>query len=338
MEVLVLLGVFMFAVPAFGVNVNLLYLISLLFIIRWKINKQRLKIYLFNLALLSPLVIVLLVYPSKWLTLVVLFAAITTSLYDKYNLKELKVVLYALAGATIVSYISLFILGHDLLPLILYGESRHSVGAFQGVNYRPSGFYLEPSTLAYHFLLLAFLFDLLSRRNKRNLDKYIRASIILSFLTLSPASLVGLVFLKKFKIKKLRYRAPLIVTSFIMLYTIINLLLYKLEVYSGIGFASVERFKALHLAFKEEVAFGLSITEISNFVIYDNGPIISLILYFGYLSIPIILFLLYVVIKDWRFLALLLIKIPFTNPLLWMVATTIIVYGRNNSTQQVRIS
>lgn len=337
MEVIVLLGVFMFAVPAFGVNVNLFYLISLLFILRWKVNKHRLKVYLFNLAIIVPLLFVLLVYPSKWLTLLVLFVAFTTGLYDKYNLKGLKVILYVLIGSTLLSYITLLLSGQDLLPSILYGESRHSVGAFQEASFRPSGFYLEPSTLAYHFLLLAFLFDLIGKRFNTGVDKYIRICIVFSFLTLSPASLVGLVFLKKFKIKKLRYRVPVYIAGLVMLYTIIKLLLYKLEVYSSLGFASVERFKALYRAFDGDIMFGLSISEISNMVIYDNGPIISLILYFGYFSIPLILFLLYIVIKDWRFLALLLIKIPFTNPLLWMVATTIIVYGRNNSTQQVRI-
>lgn len=327
----------MFAVPAFGVNVNILYLFSLLFILRWKINKHRLKIYLFNLALLAPLFIVLLEYPSKWLTFVVLFVAISTSLYDKYNLKGLRVILYVLIGSTLLSYITLFLLGQDLLPTILYGESRHAVGAFQEVSYRPSGYYLEPSTLAYHFLLLAFLFDLTGRRLGVMVDKHIRICIIFSFLTLSPASLVGLVFLKKFRIKKLRYRVPVLIASLGVIYTVVQLLLYKIEVYSRIGFESVERFKALHRAFNGDITFGLSISEISNFVIYDNGPIISLILYFGYLALPLILFLFYIVVKDWRFVALLLIKIPFTNPLLWMVATTIIVYGRNNSTQQVRI-
>ena len=327
----------MFAVPAFGMNVNIAYLISLLFVLRLQLSKQRLNLYILLLFLSVPLVIIVFVEPSKWLGLLVMEVALITVLYDKYKSNALKGIFYILICSISFSYLSLFFTGVDFIPEFLYGESRHTVGAFEYVNYRPSGFYQEPSTLAYHLLLLAFLFDLVGRRYQLKLETYVLSCVFFSFLTLSPSALVGLVFFRNVRAIKVRYRIPLFIASIIVVFSVIQLLLYKLDVYTSVGLSEVIRYKALVAAFQNNLIFGLSPSEISHMVIYDNGPIISLLLYFGYLSIPVLLFLFYVLLKDWRFIALLIIKIPFTSPLLWMVATSIIVYDNHTSSRQVRI-
>ncbi len=222
-----------------------------------------------------------------------------------------------------LSIITILVLGYDLLAMSIYGESRHLTGAFKAVSFRGSGLFQEPSTFSYHMLAITLLLHS-SAPAENTLSKFV--FLIFSLLSFSAAGAVSLIFIIYLTFspaisRKVKYIITGVLAPIICYigYIVIDFLFYKIDVYTKLGFSKVTRFEAVTTYFTEFPLLGLSAEALSQYVVYDLGPFVSSILVFGILSTPLLLLLIYSLIKQPLNGCLVLTKIPITDPILWLV-------------------
>lgn len=266
--------------------------------------------------------------PFKMLIIVYCALSISFLLFD-FDVKEKHwlSVAYMLIAFFTLSILSIQFLGYDIIAKLIYGESRHEIGAFKLISFRGSGVYQEPSTYAYHLIAIVCLLHLANPKSY-----FVQKCLILVFalLSFSAAAAVALLFLAyllfyapiKFNTKLwlLALLSPVIIY---LGYIVITFLQYKLDHYTTTGFSEVTRFQAISLFSSTTPLLGLSAEQLSNLVIFDMGPLISSVLIFGALAIPVVFILVLCCIKNPPSFCLLLTKIPLTDPLLWCVVTRI---------------
>jgi len=316
-------------IPFIGLKLFFPFAILLALINHRRFSLSRLLISLVILTLLSSMCFAFKNEPSK--ILIVVYCAISVSfiLFDfKIKAKDWIRVGYFQIVFFVLSIISILLLDTDIIAQFIYGESRHSTGAFSLVKFRGSGLYQEPSTFAYHLIGIAFALHMISDKD------YFYSKITLLFFSLlsfSAAAAVSLVFLSYLAIKSpLKFKIKIAILVFIspafiwIGYIVVEFLLYKINVYSQMDLSMVTRFHAVNLFYEQLPIFGLDEATLKNNVVFDLGPLFSSVLIFGVFAIPVGGLLVYCCIKKTMFLCLIVTKIPLTDPLLWFLANKII--------------
>ena len=322
-------------IPFIGLKLFFPLAILLALINHRRFSLVRLLISLIILTSLSIMCVAFKNEPSK--VLIVVYCAISVSfiLFDfKIKAKDWIRVGYFQIVFFVLSIISILVLDTDLIAQFIYGESRHSTGAFSLVKFRGSGLYQEPSTFAYHLIGIAFALHLISTKDVF----YSKITLLFfSLLSFSAAAVVSLVFLSYLAIKSpLKFKVKLAILVFIspafvwIGYIVVEFLLYKINVYSQMDLSMVTRFQAVNLFYEQLPIFGLDEETLKNNVVFDLGPIFSSILIFGVLAIPVGMLLTFCCFKSPMFLCLIVTKIPLTDPLLWFLANKIIDEKRVN--------
>ncbi|AIY66939.1 hypothetical protein [Pseudoalteromonas piratica] len=274
--------------------------------------------------------------PVKILIIVYCALSISFLLFDfDVHEKHWLSVAYLLIVFFILSILSIQFLGYDIIAKIIYGESRHEIGAFELISFRGSGVYQEPSTYAYHLIAIVCLLHLANSK-----DFFLQKCIILIFalLSFSAAAAVALLMLAylliyapirfNLKLSLLLLLSPAIVY---LGYIVVTFLQYKVGHYATTGFDEVTRFQAISLFSATTPILGLTAEQLNNLVIFDMGPLISSVLIFGLLAIPVVFVLLFCCIKNPPSFCLLLTKIPLTDPLLWCVVNRIFKQNKANN-------
>ena len=232
------------------------------------------------------------------------------------------------------SFLSLYYFGYDYLPQLIYQESRHAVHFNEIVSYRVSGIYREPSNLGLSMLFLAMW------GHQMKQTRFIRFQCLcflaIAILTYSSVSLLALVYLVYFYRKALLSSETLRISIFlvpvlvIISIPVVSFFIDKFTLYQNQGLENATRFlilsSGLQLADNFSFIFGIVPSVLSDYVVYDLGPLISTLLVFGLCGlIPLIYF-----IKNAGFsiqlIILALTKVTLSNLLVWFV-----IFNRNRS-------
>ncbi|WP_372766132.1 hypothetical protein [Pseudoalteromonas sp.] len=266
--------------------------------------------------------------PFKILIIVYCALSISFLLFDfDIHEKHWLSVAYLLIIFFILSIISIQFLGYDIIAKLIYGESRHEIGAFELISFRGSGVYQEPSTYAYHLIAIVCLLHIANSKDYFSQKCIILIFALLSFSAAAAVALLMLAYLLVYAPIRFNLKLSLLLllspAVFYLGYIVITFLQYKVGHYATTGFAEVTRFQAISLFSETTPALGLSAEQLSNLVIFDMGPLISSVLIFGLLAVPVVFVLLFCCVKNPPSFCLLLTKIPLTDPLLWCVVNRI---------------
>jgi hypothetical protein len=222
-----------------------------------------------------------------------------------------------------LSWISLTIVGEDLVSLFFNVESRHAVHYTSFISYRASGVFSEPSTFGANMLLLSFAASD-DRTSKQSVMSTQNVFTFLSILSVSSVSILAIIILVK---KYAGYVAspkrimPLIAICTVVAYPAYlasRFMIDKTRLYSTVDIYDIKRINIMTEIGSLTWA-GLPDNIIESYVIYDLGPLVSPVLMVGIFSFPVVIYLLRSVIAKNEFIVIALTKISITNPLLWVV-------------------
>lgn len=236
----------------------------------------------------------------------------------RVKLYDLKIVLRLLMAFHLVSFISLYLNGSDLIPELLFSESRHAVGINSLIKYRPSAIYQEPSNLALAYISIAILSIKLCGYGQ---NKILRPALACSLLTFSVISLISIIILV-LSIKKDRKSVIKsffsAVSFFLFIFFFVKLFaLPKIQLYINSGISEYSRF---NLLYKSGFSDNLIVNNIvSEGVSLDNGVIIYILILAGFLGIPLISYIVYKSYKDIKLILILFTKLSLTYPLFWLL-------------------
>lgn len=220
----------------------------------------------------------------------------------------------------LISVTSIAVYGEDILPRIIYGESRHAVAQGGSINFRASGIYSEPSTYGGHMLFIYMLLKLKGMTNHRLTNQMVILSI-LATVSFSSIILLLILSIEIFKNKKtLRtFIAYLFIFAFMSI-VLIPFFQNKINVYSSLGLENVERFKAILYLYDYPNIWvaGLPSEMLSKFVVYDLGWFFSSFIIFGILGVPIALVPFILLLTSPSYFLLFFTKLSFTNPVCWL--------------------
>lgn len=320
MKTFKLLLLFLLGVPILDSKYPLYIFLLLLCISGFK-NISFRKTINFLLLLLPIIFCELLIYNEFFtVSISIFFSFIIANSFEKIKLNSLKYVLFLFIGFHIISFISLNYFGFDLIPLYIYGESRHLVGVNSLIQFRPSGLFLEPSTLSINYIALTIMF-IYNKEKTRFKKLFLFLSVIFSILTFSVISIISLIIilvhLRKI-FNSFLYKVLLISSSLFFISSFFTkFIIPKISLYIDSGLENYSRFELIYVALKN---FGITpIKLVQEGVALDNGPIIYLLLLSGIYSLPLILFLLKNSLKDSKLLLLIFTKISVTYPLIWLI-------------------
>lgn len=321
---LIALGISLATVPFPMIGLKLFFPITILLALL--VNKQMKKTHIFLfISILVYILILILIFEdasNKHIIIINLFASLSIFFISfNISMKDWIYVGFFHSFFFIISMISLYTLNADIIVEFLYGESRHAIGAFSQISFRPSGLYQEPSTFSYHLLVFSLIIHFVDP------EKYYKEKVvflIISMLSFSVAGLISaliLFYLIISRIKSLKTVLGLLIIIVPVMSYIVNILIeflfYKYNVYISRGFEETTRFEPIYQLLNNPSIYGLSPEILQSLVLFDLGPIASSILIFGVFSLPLLLILIYATIKKPLILGLFLTKIALTNPLLW---------------------
>jgi len=321
MKTFKILLIFLVGLPIFGSKLYLYLLLLLLCIPQLRNIRIKEYVFMFYILILPMLICEMFIFQKVPVVAITIFCSIIIG----YSIREIKiksiiVVLTVLIASQIFSFYSIINFGYDLVPKYLFGESRHLVGFNDLIKYRPSGIYLEPSTLAvYYIAILIILF--LSKEKHKYKNVLIIITTIFSILTFSVISLVSLLILaiyyKRF-IGNFIYKTIIVISISLFTYSfVMSFVIGKVNLYMEEGFDSYSRFQLVYKMFDNIGFVPENLVELG--VSLDNGPIIFLLLFCGVYSIPMIFFIIKKSKNNKGLLLLLATKISITYPLIWVI-------------------
>ena len=214
---------FFFTIPVFGSKfvIPLLLIIFSIPNIKYLNSKFYLHtIFFFSVIFFSRLFLSTQFDPNLFYILIAIILSVNSISLES---KNLKIILFILLFFHLISIFSLFQSEVDIIPNLIYGESRHLVQSNTFVDFRPSGIFQEPSTFALYYLIIAILLSNISRDKNR---KFIIFSIILSLMTFSVISLLFPIVLLPF-FKRIRYIFLLFIPIIFFIYEFINQFAYN---------------------------------------------------------------------------------------------------------------
>lgn len=321
MKTFKILLIFLVGVPIFGSKYILYLLLLLLFIPEFIKFRFKKFLLLFYVLILPPLICELFIYQQfPFVSLSIFFSLLIGHSVQEIKIKSIIVILTFLILFQLFSFYSLINYGYDLVPNYLYGESRHLVGVNDLIQFRPSGIYMEPSTLSIYYTgILIIIF--LNKEKFKYKNVLIIIAALFSVLTFSIISLVSLLLIlinyRRF-VTNFLYRLFLAIISSLFVYNFVTyFVIGKISLYNEKGLDNYSRFELVYKMIDNIGLFPNNLTELG--VSLDNGPIIYLLLFCGVYSIPIILYILKKSRNNSGLLLLLITKISITYPLFWVI-------------------
>ena len=240
--------------------------------------------------------------------------------------------------AALMSLATLLVYGSDLIPSLLYGESRHGIQADASLSFRISGVYQEPSTFGLHMLLLSIWADH-TDPHRRWVGSLFAVLALLTFssITILAALQIVLQLRKSMSSRAWILLVPLVlVTGGTIMLIFYRFFAQKILLYQSMGWETVKRFEALFFTIREIDAgrynffLGHPAEVIQQFVIYDLGPIISTLLILGFGGVvTIIIFLARMRFTLLNIAVIAATKATINSPLLW-IATSRFPRRRNS--------
>ncbi len=280
-------------------------------------------------GLASATVVLIILDPAKFGFLVSLLLAIliTRLINESQGNWNLIPVLWIHAGAVATSALTLIAFGYDLIPQLIYGESRHAVHDNVFLKFRVSGLYQEPSTLGLHMLLLSLWADQTHPRQR---------FVSMTFAGIALLTFSSITILAAFKIvmdlrKVLRSKFSLLLLPVVLVGGVVALRSFylffveKVSLYAGQGLETAKRFEALFFTW-DQIAFdefnffqGHDTDIIQKFVVYDLGPLLSTLLILGFPgALLVTAFLVRMRFSLVNIAIVLATKATLNNPLLWI--------------------
>ncbi|MDB4638253.1 hypothetical protein OAE64_00025 [bacterium] len=316
-----LLLLFLVGVPIFGTKITIylsLFLLSIPAMLNIRIKEYIVSFYVLVIPLLICELFVFQQLPI--ISLSIFFSIIIGYSNREFKIKSVTVVLTVLIVFQIISFYSIVNLGYDFVPDYLYGESRHRVGVNDFIQFRPSGIYQEPSTLAiYYIATLVILFTSKEKhKHKRILIAIAALSSVLTFSVISLISLVLLIIYNKRFIKGFLYQSSIAIISSLFIYHFVtSFVITKVSSYSEKGLDNYNRLQLVYKIFDNNWFIPKNL--IKEGVAFDNGPLVFLFLFCGIYSIPMILYLVIKSKNNAGLLLMLITKISITYPLFWAI-------------------
>lgn len=327
----ILISVYLVPIPGFGTKLlPLLMLIYLLMDSRVRLKAGNLMLFGAGMATVFLLMIL---EPGKMnfligLLLVIMISHLTEVAGRPWDLRK---ALWLHMAAAIFSAFSLIGLGYDMVPEILYGESRHAVHNNSFLTFRASGLYQEPSTMGLHMLLLSIWADR-SHPDRKWIGLTFSGIALLTFssITILAAFKIAIDLRHTLRSKSALLLVPVIlVGGYFALQSFYGFFLDKLILYNSNGFENAKRFEALFFTL-DQIAVGRfnfftghPPETIQRFVLYDLGPLISTSLILGLSGVILMLvFLARMRPTILNFAIILSTKAAIGNPLLWVATSS----------------
>lgn len=306
------------------------------FLVIWLLSDPRLRVRQGEVLIYALLVVVgfvmILLQPEKAGFLISLLLALLITRLLEVIPRDWSLIpaLWLLLSAAGVSFLSLVSLGYDMIPMALYGESRHAIHANAFLHFRISGLYLEPSTFGLHMLLLSIW------ANHLHSD---RRWVAMVFSVLALLTFSSITILAAFKIALdlrhlLRSRAAVVLVPLVAvgggtaLYNFYLFFTDKLILYQSRGLETAKRFEALFLTLDQislgefNFLLGHPPETIQKYVFYDLGPVLSVPLILGLGGVLVILvFLARMRLTVLNLAIVLATKATINNPLLWIATS-----------------
>lgn len=323
----ILLSLYFVPIPVLGAwAAPFLLLLCLLTDPRLSVPLSELLIYI-GFAFLILLMI--LIQPEKLSFLISLLLVVLISRMLELIARNWSLVpaLWLHLGVALVSLLTLLSLGYDLLPMTIYGESRHGIHLNTFLTFRISGIYLEPSTMGLHMLLMSIW------ANHAHPEK---RWVAMTYSAMALASFSSVTIIAAFKIAldlrhQLRSRSALLLIPVLVLAGGIFLQRFylffedKLSLYRAQGLDGSRRFEALFVTRdmisrgEFNIMLGHEIEIIQRYVFYDLGAVISTPMILGVGGVLMVgAFLMRM---RWSMINIAIVmatKATINNPLLWI--------------------
>ena len=230
-------------------------------------------------------------------------------------------------GAALASLLTLHFTGNDFISSTIYGESRHGIHVNSFLDFRISGLYQEPSTMAIQMLLMSVWAS--NAHPKKNW-------VPLGFSILAMASFSSVTIIAMLKIAMdqkrvllsnagLKAAALAALVGYWFLPTFYYFFMDKVQVYSALDIDSIRRLELIFVTSnlikigEFDFLLGHTVELLQNYVVYDLGIILATPMIFGLLG----LLMLIVFLKGmrWNLINVILViatKAAIINPLLWV--------------------
>jgi len=323
----ILLSLFIVPLPGLGARA-----VPFLLVV-WLLTDRRLRLHAGEMLLYSGLVVLGLVMAmfqqdKIGFMLGLLLAILITRLLEVIPRSwSLRPALWLHCAAAGLSFATLLGLGYDLMPQILYGESRHGIHVNAFLQFRISGLYLEPSTFGLHMLLLSIWADH-AHPGKRGVSMMFAGLALLTFSSITILAAFKLILDQRHLLRSKAgvFLLPLVVSGGgVVLVSFYLFFSDKLRLYQAQGLETSKRFEALFFTL-EQIAVndfnflqGHDATTLQAFVVYDLGPVISTSLILGLPGfLLVVAFCARMRFSLLNIAIIMATKASINNPLLWI--------------------